>query len=64
METGAVVTLLGDVLEVMYAPDDPSSSDTVYGGSVAGRIVNYSAVILLGGGGIFLILASLDLISL
>nr|WP_281365663.1 DUF3592 domain-containing protein [Nocardioides panzhihuensis] len=56
---------VGDIVEVMYAPDDPSSSDTVYGGSVAGRIVNYSAVfILLGGGGVFLILASLDLISL
>lgn len=56
---------VGDVIEIMYDPDQPSSSDTVSGGSVAGRIINYGAVfIVLGGGGIFIILASLDLISL
>jgi hypothetical protein len=55
---------VGDVVEIMYDPDDPSSSDTVYGGSVVGRIINYGAAfILLGGGGVFLILASLGLIS-
>lgn len=55
---------VGEVIEIMYAPDDPSSSDTVAGGSVVGRIINYGAVfILLGGGGIFVILASLGLIS-
>ncbi|MEU0269919.1 DUF3592 domain-containing protein [Nocardioides sp. NPDC006303] len=54
---------VGDVIEVMYDPDQPSSSDTVAGGSVLGRIINYGAVfIVLGGGGIFVILASLDLI--
>lgn len=56
---------VGDTVEIMYDPDDPSSSDTVSGGSVLGRIVNYSAIyILCGGIGGFLVLASLDLISL
>ncbi|GGU23035.1 DUF3592 domain-containing protein [Nocardioides albus] len=56
---------VGDVVEIIYDPDDPSSSETVSGGSVVGRIVNYSAVfILFGGIGTFLILASLGLISL
>lgn len=56
---------VGDIIEIMYDPDDPKTSDTVYGGSVAGRVINYGAVfILLGGFGIFLVLASLDLLPI
>ncbi|MFE6645512.1 DUF3592 domain-containing protein [Nocardioides sp. NPDC057772] len=55
---------VGDVVEIIYDPDDPKTNETVSGGSVVGRIVNYSAVfIVFGGIGIFLILASLGLIS-
>lgn len=53
-----------DVLEVMYDPEDLKVSETVYGGSVVGRIINYSVSFLLGAMGIFLILASLDLLPL
>lgn len=56
---------VGDVVEVMYDPDDPSSSETVSGGSVVGRIINYGFIfIFFGGFGAFLILAALDLISM
>ncbi|MFI5624618.1 DUF3592 domain-containing protein [Nocardioides sp. NPDC051685] len=56
---------VGDLLDVIYNPDEPAASDTVSGGSVVGRIINYGFIfILFGGGGIFLILAVLDLISL
>lgn len=55
---------VGDVVEIMYDPNDPKTNETVSGGSVVGRIVNYSALfIVFGGIGTFLILASLDLIS-
>ena len=55
----------GDVLEVMYDPEDPTVNETVKGGSVVGRIVNYSAVfIIFGAGGVFLILASLELLPI
>lgn len=54
----------GDVVEIIYAPDDPKTNETVSGGSVVGRIVNYGMVfVVFGGIGIFLILASLGLIS-
>ena len=56
---------VGDIIEIMYDPADPDSSDIVRGGSVGGRIINYGAIfIIFGGGGIFLILASLGLISM
>ncbi|PSK95706.1 uncharacterized protein DUF3592 [Murinocardiopsis flavida] len=56
---------VGDVLEVMYDPTDPKLNDTVSGGSVVGRIINYGAIfILLGGMGIFFIVASLDLVHM
>lgn len=55
---------VGDVIEIMYDPNDPKTNETVSGGSVVGRVVNYSlAFIVFGGIGIFLILASLGLIS-
>lgn len=55
---------VGDIVEVIYDPEEPSSSDTVYGGSVVGRVINYGATyIVFGGIGIFLVLASLGLIS-
>lgn len=55
---------VGDVVEIMYEPNDPKTNETVSGGSVVGRVVNYGAIfIVFGGIGIFLILASLDLIS-
>ena len=55
---------VGDVIEIMYDPNDPKTNETVSGGSVVGRVVNYSvAFVVFGGIGIFLILASLDLIS-
>ena len=56
---------VGDIIEIMYNPADPDSSDIVSGGSVGGRIINYGAIfIIFGGGGIFLILAALGLISM
>ncbi|MER7609917.1 DUF3592 domain-containing protein [Nocardioides sp. NPDC127503] len=56
---------VGDVIEIMYDPNDPKTNETVSGGSVVGRVVNYSvAFIVFGGIGTFLILASLDLISI
>ncbi|MBB5916636.1 hypothetical protein BJY24_005548 [Nocardia transvalensis] len=56
---------VGDIVEIMYDPDDPKASETVNGGSVVGRIINYGFVFLFFGGfAIFLILASLDLISM
>ena len=55
---------VGDVIEIIYDPNDPKTNETVSGGSVVGRVVNYSvAFIVFGGIGIFLILASLGLIS-
>lgn len=56
---------VGDIIEIMYDPADPDSSAIVHGDSVGGRIINYGAIfIIFGGGGIFLILASLGLISM
>ncbi|MEU4452143.1 DUF3592 domain-containing protein [Nocardioides sp. NPDC023903] len=56
---------VGDIIEIMYDPADPDSSDIVSGGSTGGRIINYGAIfIIFGGGGIFLILASLGIISM
>lgn len=53
---------VGDAVEVMYDPSDPATNETVRGASVAGRIIHYGAVfVVFGGGGIFLILASLGL---
>lgn len=53
---------VGDIIEIMYDPADPGSSEIVGGGSIGGRIINYGAIfIIFGGGGIFLILASLGL---
>lgn len=61
LHTGKV----GDIIEIIYDPADPGSSHIVNGGSVGGRIINYGAIfIIFGGGGIFLILASLGLISM
>lgn len=55
---------VGDVAEGIYDPEEPSWSDTVYAGSVLGRVINYGATYaVLGGIGIFLVLASLGLIS-
>lgn len=56
---------VGDTVEIMYDPDDPKSSNTVYGGSVVGRIINYGFIFsFFGGFGTFLILAALELISM
>lgn len=56
---------VGDVLDVIYDPNEPNSSDTVAGGSVVGRIINYGFIfIFFGGFGVFLILAALDLTSM
>ena len=55
---------VGDVLEVAYNPEEPKASETVYGGSVSGRIINYGVSLLLASLGIFLILGSTGLISL
>ncbi|MFE3998496.1 DUF3592 domain-containing protein [Nocardioides sp. YIM B13467] len=55
---------VGDVIEIIYDPNDPKTNETVSGGSVVGRVLNYSvAFVVFGGIGIFLILASLNLIS-
>ena len=55
---------VGDVIEIIYDPNDPKTNETVSGGSVVGRVVNYSvAFIVFGGIGTFLILASLGLIT-
>ena len=55
---------VGDVVEIIYDPNDPKTNETVSGGSVVGRIVNYSAVfIVFGGIGTFLVLASFGLIT-
>ena len=52
-----------DFFEVMFDPDDLKVSEPVSGGSVVGRIVIGTMCFLFGALGIFLILASLDLIS-